>query len=53
LHALRALEVLEHVGTPEARRVLEALGHGAPGARLTEEAKAATERLAKRPASKQ
>jgi hypothetical protein len=48
---LRAVEVLEHLGTPEARRVLEALAKGLPDARLTREAKASLERLAKRPAS--
>jgi hypothetical protein len=45
---LRSLEVLECAGTEEARQVLEALARGAPGARLTEEAKASTERLAGR-----
>jgi RNA polymerase sigma factor (sigma-70 family) len=45
---LRSLEVLERAGTEEARQVLEALARGAPGARLTEEAKAAAERLARR-----
>src|SRR5262249_3958615 len=51
LHAQRALEVLEHIGSPEARRVLEALAEGAPGARLTNEAKASLQRLAARPAA--
>ena len=51
LRALRAVEVLEHVGTPEARQVLEGLTQGAPEARLTQEAKASLERLARRPAS--
>ena len=44
---MRGLEVLEHAGTPEASRVLEELAKGAPGARLTEEAKAALERYQK------
>jgi WD40 repeat protein len=48
LQALRALEVLERVGTPAGRQVLEGLAVGAPGDRLTREAKAALERLARR-----
>jgi hypothetical protein len=48
LQALRAVEVLEHIGTPEARQLLEPLGQGAPAARLTQEAKASLERLKKR-----
>jgi hypothetical protein len=45
LRGLRAIEVLEQVGTAEARAVLVALAKGAPEARLTREAKAALERL--------
>jgi hypothetical protein len=45
LHALRAVEVLEHVGTAEARTVLRSLAAGAPAARLTREAKASLQRL--------
>jgi len=48
LQALRAVEMLEHEGSPEARQVLEAVSQGAPQARLTQDAKAALERLAKR-----
>jgi WD40 repeat protein len=48
LRTLRALQVLEGAGTPQARRVLEALARGAPEAGLTQEAKAALERLAAR-----
>jgi RNA polymerase sigma factor (sigma-70 family) len=48
LRALRAVSVLERVGAPEARRVLAELAKGVPEARLTQEAKAALERLARR-----
>jgi HEAT repeat protein len=48
LRGLRAVAVLEHVGTPAARQALEGLSHGAEGARLTEEARAALARLARR-----
>lgn len=47
LRELRAVEVLELAATPEAKKVLNALAKGAPDARLTREAKAAAERLAK------
>jgi WD40 repeat protein len=49
LQALRAVEVLEHIGTPEASRVLEGLARGAPEARLTRDARAALDRLGRRP----
>jgi hypothetical protein len=49
LRSLRAVEVLEHIGTPGAREVLESLARGAPGGRLTREARASLERLAGRP----
>jgi RNA polymerase sigma factor (sigma-70 family) len=49
LRSLRTLEVLEGIGTPEARQVLEAIAKGAPGVRLTEGAKGALERLNRRP----
>jgi hypothetical protein len=45
LRALRAVEVLEQVGTPEARGLLKRLAGGAGGARLTREAKASLRRL--------
>jgi hypothetical protein len=48
LRLLRAVEVLERVGTPEAGEVLQALAKGTAGAEPTEAAKAAVERLAKK-----
>jgi RNA polymerase sigma factor (sigma-70 family) len=48
LRALRAVRALQLSGTPEARRLLAALTDGAPAARLTQGARAALERLAKR-----
>jgi hypothetical protein len=47
LRGLRAVEVLESFGTPEARQVLQTLAEGAAEARLTREAKAALERRKK------
>ena len=47
LQMLRALEVLERIGTPEARQILLSLAKGAPEAALTQEAKASLERLGK------
>jgi hypothetical protein len=49
LRAIRALEVLELAGTAVARRVLESLAQGAPEARLTQGARAALQRLSRRP----
>jgi RNA polymerase sigma factor (sigma-70 family) len=48
LRALRAVEVLENVGGPEASKVLQSLAGGAPHATLTTEAKAALQRLKRR-----
>src|SRR5262249_43685453 len=45
LRAARAVEGLEWVNTPEARRLLGTLARGAAGARLTAEATAALRRL--------
>jgi RNA polymerase sigma factor (sigma-70 family) len=45
---VRALEVLELAGTGRARELLVALAKGAPGAWLTEQAKATVERLDRR-----
>ncbi len=47
LRGLRAIQVLEHIRTPETEKVLKALAKGAPEARLTQEAKAALVRLAR------
>jgi RNA polymerase sigma factor (sigma-70 family) len=47
LRGVRAVEVLESLGTPEARQVLQTLAEGAAEARLTREAKAALERRKK------
>jgi hypothetical protein len=44
---LRTVEVLEAIRTPAARRLLEDLAQGAPGALLTEQAKASLKRLKK------
>ena len=41
----RAIQALEHIGTPETRRLLEALAGGASNARRTEEAKTALRRM--------
>jgi RNA polymerase sigma factor (sigma-70 family) len=45
LRALRAVEVLEWIGTAKARELLGELAHGAAGARLTQAAAAALQRL--------
>jgi RNA polymerase sigma factor (sigma-70 family) len=42
---LRAIEVLEAIGTADARQVLESLAQGSPDATLTGEARAALRRL--------
>jgi WD40 repeat protein len=47
LRALRAVEVLERIGSPPARAVLRALAGGAPGHRITEEARASLARLSR------
>ncbi len=44
LTSYRAVEVLELIGTPEARQVLQSLADGAPGALITTSAKAALKR---------
>ena len=49
LRSLRAIEVLEHIGSAEAQTLLQQLARGAPEARLTQEAKASCVRLLNRP----
>ena len=49
LRDLRAIEVLERLGTPNARGLLRDLATGDPAARLTREAKLALDRLGKLP----
>jgi hypothetical protein len=44
LRVFRAVEVLERIGTPEARLLLQALAEGAPGALVTTSAQAALKR---------
>jgi hypothetical protein len=48
LRSLRAIEVVEHIGTSEARQLLETVAMGHPQATLTREAKASLERLPRR-----
>jgi hypothetical protein len=48
LRIIRAVQVLETIGTPAARRFLESLAHGAAKALLTREARAALQRLEQR-----
>jgi RNA polymerase sigma factor (sigma-70 family) len=50
LRLLRAIRVLEYIGTPEARKVLQTVATGNSAARLTQEAKAALGRIEKRAA---
>ncbi len=45
LRGLRAVEVLEHIGTPQARRLLDRLADGEPGATLSVDAELARRRL--------
>jgi WD40 repeat protein len=48
VRTLRALEVLEHIADARARRLLQQLAGAAAGTRLTREAQAALDRLARR-----
>jgi hypothetical protein len=45
MRCLRAIEVLEYIGTAEAMEVIEILSRGAPEARLSKEARASLARL--------
>jgi RNA polymerase sigma factor (sigma-70 family) len=45
VRTLRAVAVLERIGSPDAREILKTLSGGASGAELTREAKSALERL--------
>src|SRR5262249_9362645 len=51
LRGLRAVEVLERIGTPEARHALEVMAGEAAGGWLMREARASLERLGKRAAA--
>src|SRR5262249_14954338 len=51
LRSLRALEVLEDIGTPPAQQVLQTLAEGFPEARITWEAKASLSRLQRKTAA--
>ena len=44
---LRAVEILERIGTPEAQRILASLAEGAPEDRLTVAAKESLERVSR------
>jgi hypothetical protein len=52
LRAIRAVEVLEGIGTPEAVAVLKELAGGGEGTALTEQARKALARLARRSGGK-
>jgi len=45
LRSLRSVEALEKIGTKEAKQVLQTVANGAPGTRLTHEAKESLKRL--------
>jgi hypothetical protein len=47
LRLMRAVEVLEHIGTDEAKRTLTGLGNGAPESPVTQEARASLRRLSR------
>jgi hypothetical protein len=47
LQDLRAVEVLERIGTPQAKKVIQELANHTPATKLTREAKASLDRLAR------
>jgi WD40 repeat protein len=49
IRLVRAVEVLERIGTPESRHHLEALAQGAPGALATQHAQAVLDRIVTSP----
>jgi hypothetical protein len=49
LRTVRAIQVLEWIGTPEARAVLRSLAGGEPSAQETRHARVSLERLDRRP----
>ena len=48
VRTIRAIMVLERIGSLESQSVLETLARGVPGARETEEARASLERLTRK-----
>ena len=52
LRTIRALEVLERIGTLDARVILEQLAAGGRGHRVTEDARDALDRLTKQPSAR-
>src|SRR5262245_55241929 len=53
LRQARAVEVLERIGNADARKLLETLAKGAPGAALTQDAKESLARLERNQAARQ
>lgn len=47
MRTIRAIMVLERIGSPQARSTLKTLARGAPGDRVTDEAASSLKRLAK------
>lgn len=52
LRILRAVEMLEWIASPDARRFLEELARGSPDGWLTQEAKVSRQRLSERSADR-